>query len=194
MNDLVTRRQQLITMRTQEKNRLQQTAQKTIKKSIEKVIAAFDKQIALLDASIKKMIDGNPDWSEKDKIIQSVPGVGEKSSQALLAGLSELGSLNRREAAALVGTAPRCQDSGKKTGARHIRGGRTYVRAALYMAAFNAIKYCSPLKMFYERLRERGKSFKVAIVAVMRKLITILNVMVKTNACWQEQTTNSERN
>ena len=194
MNDLVMRRQQLITMRTQEKNRLQQTNQKTIKKSIEKMIAAFDKQIALLDASIKKMIDAHPDWSEKDKIIQSVPGVGEKSSQALIAGLSELGTLNRREVAALVGTAPRCQDSGKKLGVRRIRGGRTYVRAALSMAALNAIKYCSPLKMFYERLREKGKSFKVAIVAVMRKLITILNVMVKTNTCWQEQKTNCERN
>ena len=84
------------------------------------------------------MIDGNPDWSKKDKIIQSVPGVGEKSSQALIAGLSELGTLNRREVAALVGT------------------------------ALNAIKYCEPLKMFYEKLREKGKSFKVAIVAVMR--------------------------
>ena len=176
MNDLVTRRQQLIAMRTQEKNRLQQTNQKAIRKSIE------------------KRIDANLDWSEKDKIIQSVPGVGEKSSQALIAGLSELGSLNRREVAALVGTAPRCQDSGKKSGVRRIRGGRTYVRAALYMAALNAIRYCEPLKMFYERLREKGKSFKVAIVAVMRKLITILNVMVKTNTCWQEQKTNSERN
>ena len=158
------------------------------------MIAYLDKQITVIDASIKKMIDANPDWSEKDKIIQSVPGVGEKSSQALIAGLSELGTLNRREVAALVGTAPRCQDSGKKLGARRIRGGRTYVRAALYMAALNAIKYCEPLKEFYEKLRAKGKSFKVAIVAVMRKLITILNVMVKTNTCWQEKKTNSERN
>ena len=193
MNDIVTRRQQMITMRTQEKNRWQQTAQKTIKKSIEKVIAAFDKQIALLDASLKKMIDANPDWSEKDKIIQSVPGVEEKSSQALIAGLSELGTLNRREVAALVETAPRCQDSGKKLGARRIRGGRTYVRAALYRAALNAIRDCEPIKMFYEKLREKGKSFKVTIVAAMRKLITILNVMVKTNICWQENKTNIER-
>jgi len=96
------------------------------------MIAYLDKQMAVINASIKKMIDANPDWSEKDKIIQSVPGVGEKSSQALITGLSELGALNRREVAALVGTAPRCQDSGKKLGARRIRGGRTYVRAALY--------------------------------------------------------------
>ena len=88
----------------------------------------------------------------------------------------------------------RPSSNGKKLGARRIRGGRTYVRAALSMAALNAIKYCAPLKVFYEKLRTKGKSFKVAIVAVMRKLITILNVMVKTNTCWQEQKTNNERN
>jgi len=132
-------------------------------------------------------------WSEKDKILQSVPGVGAKTSQMLIAVLPELGDLNRREIATLVGVAPFCRDSGKKVGQRCIKGGRADVRAALYLATFAAIKWNKTIKEFYNQLRARGKKFKVAVVAAMRKLITILNVMVKTKNEWREQCILSEK-
>jgi transposase len=187
MNDLVTRRQQLMGMKTMETNRLQQTSQKTIRKSIEKMIDALEKQIADIDIRIEQMIANNPDWNEKDKILQSVPGVGAKTSQILISALPELGTLNRQEIAALAGVAPLCRDSGGRSGARHIKGGRADVRAALYMAAFNAIRYNATFKEFFDRLRAAGKAYKVALVAAMRKLITILNVMIRTKTCWKEQ-------
>jgi len=189
MNDLVARRQQLIQMRTQEKNRLQQTNQKAIQKSIEKIITVFDKQIDALDESIKEMIDKNPDWNAKDKILQSVPGVGPKTSQMLISSLPELGNLNRREIAAIVGVAPFCKDSGKKSGTRSIKGGRADVRSVLYMATLSAVQWNPTFKEFFDRLVGNGKKFKVALVAAMRKMITVLNVMLKTNTLWKEKTT-----
>ena len=188
MNDLVTRRQQLVTMKTQETNRLHTARQKSIKKSIEKIIKAFDEQIAAIDSRIAKMIEANPDWNEKDKILQSVPGMGPKTSQVLISALPELGTLNRQEIAALVGVAPFCHDTGKKSGARRIKGGRANVRSALYMATLSAIRYNQTFKEFHERLIANGKKFKVAMVAAMRKMITVLNVMVKTKTSWKETT------
>lgn len=187
MNDLVTRRQQLVQMRTMEANRLHSARQKSIKKSIEKVIKAFDEQIAAIDARIEEMIANNPDWNAKDKILQSVPGVGTKTSQVLISALPELGTLNRQEIAALTGLAPFCRDSGTKSGSRHIRGGRANVRAALYMATLSAVRHNKTFKEFYQRLVDKGKRFKVAMVAAMRKMITILNVMVKTGTAWKEK-------
>ena len=187
MNDLVTRRQQLIAMRTMETNRLHAAKQKAIKKSIEKVIKAFNEQIDGIDARIEEMIGSNPDWNAKDKLLQSVPGVGAKTSQVLISALPELGTLNRQEIAALVGVAPFCQDSGKRSGARCIKGGRADVRSALYMATLSAIRFNKTFKEFYERLIANGKKFKVAMVAVMRKMITVLNVMVKTGNAWKEK-------
>jgi len=192
MSDLVTRRQQLVGMRTEEKNRLQQTNQKVISKSIEKIIDAFDKQIADIDDRIAKMIDDNPDWSEKDKILQSVPGVGPKTSQVLLSALPELGELNRQEVAALVGVAPFCCDSATKSGERHIKGGRANVRSALYMATFSAIRFNPTFKEFFERLRANGKKYKVALVAAMRKMIATLNTMIKTKTQWNEHRAHSK--
>jgi len=186
MNDLVARKEQLIQMRTMEANRLYIARQKPIKKSIEKIIEAFDKQIADIDDRIEQMIEANPDWSEKDKILQSVPGVGAKTSQVLISALPELGTLNRQEIAALVGVAPFCKDSGKKSGERHIKGGRANVRSALYMATFSAIQWNKTFKAFFDRLIESGKKYKVALVAAMRKLITVLNVMIKTKTPWKE--------
>jgi transposase len=186
MNDLVTRKEQLIQMRTMEKNRQHAATQKAIQKSIEKVIAHFDKQINAIDVRIKEMIDANPDWSEKDKILQSVPGVGPKTSQVLISALPELGTINRQEIAALVGVAPFCDDSGKRSGARRIRGGRSAVRKALYMAAISAVRHNKTIKAFFDRLIAEGKKFKVALVAAMRKMLTILNVMVKNKTCWKE--------
>ena len=192
MNDLVTRKQQLIDMRTMEKNRLQQTKQKAVRKSVEKIIDALDKQLVDIETKISAMIDANPDWNEKDKILQSVPGVGPKTSQVLISALPELGTLNRQEIAALVGVAPFADDSGTKSGKRRIRGGRADVRAALYMATFSAIRHNSTLKAFFERLVADGKKYKVALVATMRKMITILNVMLKTKTYWKEHRVLSE--
>ena len=192
MSDLVTRRQQLVEMKTMETNRSHWTKQKHICKSIEKVIETFEKQIADIDERITKMIDDNPDWSAKDKILQSVPGVGPKTSQMLISALPELGNLNRQEIAALVGVAPFCDDSGTKSGARHIRGGRANVRSALYMATFSAVRHNPTFKEFFDRLIAAGKKFKVAIVAAMRKLISTLNTMIKTNTKWNEHRVRSK--
>jgi len=186
MNDLVTRRQQLIQMRTMEANRMHMARQKSIKKSIEKIIEAFDKQIDTIDVRIEQMIANNHDWNEKDKILKSVPGVGAKTSQVLISALPELGTLNRQEIAALVGVAPFCHDSGKKSGARSIKGGRADVRSALYMATFSAVRYNKTFKEFFDRLIANGKKYKVAMVAAMRKMITVLNVMIKTKTLWKE--------
>jgi transposase len=176
-----------------EANRQHRATQKAIQKSIEKVIAHFDKQIAAIDARIELMIADNPDWSEKDKILQSVPGVGQKTSQVLISALPELGTINRQEIAALAGVAPFCDDSGKRSGARHIKGGRANVRSALYMATFCAVRYNKTFKDFFERLIASGKKYKVALVAAMRKLITILNVMIKTKTCWKDAETQIQK-
>jgi transposase len=201
MSDLVTRRQQLVEMKTMETNRSHWTcccaggtSQKTISKSIENVIDVFEKQIADIDDRIAKMIDDNPDWTEKDKILQSVPGVGPKTSQMLISALPELGNLNRQTIAALVGVAPFCDDSATKSGQRHIRGGRADVRSALYMATFNAVRKNATFKEFFDRLIDKGKKYKVAMVAAMRKLITTLNTMIKTNTRWMEHRVPSEKN
>jgi transposase len=193
MNDLVARKEQLIQMRTMETNRLQRTTQKTIKKSIEKHIDFVNKQIDAIDVRINEMIETNPDWSEKDKILQSVPGVGPKTSQVLISALPELGTINRQEIAALVGVAPFCDDSGKRSGARHIKGGRANVRSALYMATLSAVRYNKTIKAFFDKLIAEGKKFKVALTAAMRKMITILNVMVKTKTRWKETETQVQK-
>jgi transposase len=193
MNDLVTRKEQLIQMRTMEANRLHIARQKPIKKSIEKIIETFDKQIADIDDRIEQMIEANPDWSEKDKILQSVPGIGAKTSQVLISALPELGTLNRQEIAALVGVAPFCKDSGKKSGERHIKGGRANVRSALYMATFSAIQWNKTFKNFFDRLIAAGKKYKIALVAAMRKMIIVLNVMIKTKTYWKETDTQIQK-
>jgi transposase len=186
MNDLVTRRQQLVEMKTMETNRSHWTKQKSICKSIEKIISVLEKQIHDIDERIKNIIDDNPDWCAKDKILQSMPGVGPKTSQVLISALPELGTLNRREIAALVGVAPMSCDSGTKFGQRRIKGGRADVRSAMYMATFNAVRRDTPFKEFFDRLINRGKKYKIAIVATMRKMLTVLNTMLKTQTCWNE--------
>jgi transposase len=214
MSDLVMRRQQLVEMKTMETNRSHWTScraggtnQKTISRSIEKIIRTLEKQIMDIDDRIAKMIDDNPDWSEKDKILQSVPGDEllrwwrrPKTSRMLISALPELGELNRREIAALVGVAPFCravppaqQHSATKSGERHIRGGRANVRSALYMATFSAIRYNPTFREFFDRLTADGKKYKVALVAAMRKLIATLNTMIKTKTIWMEQRVPSEK-
>jgi transposase len=179
LNDLATRRRQLSDMRVAESHRLTRAANPALKNSIQRVIETLDEQLADINDQIQKIIAANPIWKEQNDMLQSVKGVGEKTACVLIASLSELGHVNRREIASLVGVAPFNEDSGKRKGHRHIRGGRQDVRKCLYMAAFVATR-CNPLiKEFHDRLMAQGKRKKVVIIACMRKLLTILNAKMK---------------
>lgn len=187
LDDLVTRRRQLIDMRVQETLRLG-TASKVQRKSLTAHIAWLDKRIASLDDDLTKRLRASDAWRTKDDLLQSIPGVGAVTTLTLLAKCPELGALNRRQIAALVGVAPRANDSGKHRGKRFVWGGRADVRAVLYMATVSAIRCNSDIKAFAERLKQTGKPAKVVIVACMRKLLTIMNAMVKTNTQWIPKT------
>ncbi len=183
LTELLARRSQLVDMLTAEKNRFQQ-ATITLKKDIQIHITWLEKHLENIEGNLKKLIKETPVWREKDKIIQSIPGVGPIMSLALLTCLPELGTINRRQVASLVGVAPFNRDSGKFKGKRAIWGGRASVRAVLYMCALTAIR-CNPIiKSFYNRLVKAGKLPKVAIIACMRKLLVTLNVMVKNGTAW----------
>ena len=180
---LVTRRRQLIGMRTAEKTRLKQAAKWT-RKDIKSLIKVLDVRLAKLEKEIANNVKNTPGWKEKDEIITSVPGAGPNLSSYHLACLPELGKLNRREIATLVGVAPLNRDSGKFRGSRIVWGGRAQVRSALYMSALSASIHNPSIKQFYQRLIAKGKKPKVALTACMRKLLTILNTMVKNNTAW----------
>lgn len=181
---LVTRRRQLVALRTAERNRRESTQVGLARKSIEHVLDLLRKEIDQLDDAIARLIKADDQWRRTAEIVQSTPGVGDVTVATLLADLPELGKLNRQEIASLVGLAPFNNDSGPRTGKRHISGGRAAVRNALYMAALTAVR-CNPLlKAFAARLRQAGKPFKVVLTACMRKLLTILNTLVKQNVLW----------
>ena len=183
---LLTRRRQIIDMLTMEKNRLH-TATKTVRRDITAHITWLTKRLKDVDGDLTAAIAASDFWRIKDEIIRSVPGAGRVLSVTLLASLPELGGLNRRQIAALVGVAPLNCDSGTLRGSRHIWGGRAAVRTALYMATISAIR-CNPvIAAFNRRLRAAGKKPKVAITACMRKLLTILNSMLRTNTPWHPQ-------
>jgi transposase len=166
---LVTRRLQLVEMITAEGNRLASTRTKAIRQRIQAHINWLKEELADINKSISQMIGQSPVWQEKDKMIQSVPGVGPVLSATLIAALPELGCLNRQQIAALVGVAPLNRDSGKHRGERHIWGGRACVRAPLYMATLVAVRHNPILSNFYNRLLTAGKAKKVALTACMRK-------------------------
>jgi transposase len=176
---LVHRRRQLTDMLVAEKNRLQRADSSRVKNSINESIRFIKKQLRELDEQIKTSIRNSPAWREKDDLLQSMPGIGSTTSQILMASLPELGRLNRRQIASLVGVAPMNRDSGAFRGKRMIAGGRKSVRNALYMAALVACKHNPEIKTFYLRLTSSGKNKKVAITACMRKMIVILNTMMK---------------
>ena len=182
--DLLARRRQLVDMLTAEKNRLA-TARKKVRKDIKAHIAWLEKRINDVDTDLAKRIKQSPVWREKDEILQSVPGVGPVLSVTLLAGLPELGTLNRREVAALVGVAPLNRDSGQHHGNRCVWGGRASVRSVLYMCTISAIRWNPAIRPFYQRLTQAGKAHKVATTACARKLLTILNAMMKANTPWR---------
>jgi len=181
---LVTRRRQLVDLRTAEKNRRETLTSKPVRKSVQQVIDLLNKQIERIEKEILALLESDDEWKDKGSIIQSAPGIGSVTVASLLAELPELGFLNRQEIAALVGLAPFNRDSGRFQGKRSIWGGRASVRSVLYMAALTA-RRCNPvIRAFAQRLEAQGKPFKVVIVACMRKLLVILNTLVKTNSHW----------
>lgn len=184
---LITRSRQLQGMLTAEKNRLQMAAPVT-RRQIKTHIGWLRRQIAKIDEDIDGTIRRSPLWRAKDDLLRSVPGVGSKTSQTLLVLLPELGTLTPKQIAALVGVAPFNRDSGRLRGRRRIWGGRARVRTALYMAALVGSRRNPTLKAFHARLRAAGKAPKVAIVACMRKLLTILNAMVRDGRHWEPAT------
>jgi transposase len=182
---LVTRRRQLVGLRTQETNRQATATNRAVKKSVEKVLSMLESQIIRIDALIEEQIHSDDGLTARDTLIQSVPGVGKQTSAELLSHLPELGKLNRRQIAALVGVAPFDFQSGRHTGKSIIFGGRASVRNVLYMAALAAKTHNPMMRVLYQRLITHGKPAKVALVAVMRKLLIILNAIIKTQQPWR---------
>jgi len=180
---ITARRRQIVSMITAEKNRLG-TASKTVKPRIRAHINWLEKELDDVNRNLRQKVKDSPIWREKDRLMQSVPGVGPNLSITILAELPELGTLNRKQIAALVGVAPLNRDSGTLRGKRTIWGGRATVRAALYMAALSAKRYNPVIRRFYERLLAAGKAKKVALTACMHKLLTILNAMLKYHTSW----------
>jgi transposase len=183
---LVVCRRQLAVTRAQQSNRLAATASKPARKAIEKVVDTLDRQVESLDKQIRDLIDADDDFRHLDGLLQSVPGVGPTLSATLAAELAELGDTDRRQVGSLAGVAPFNRDSGNMAGRRAIRGGRTAVRCVLYMATVAAIR-CNPvIRAFSDRLKDKGKASKVRIVACMRKLLTLLNAMVRDGLAWDQ--------
>ena len=182
--DLVTRRRQIVQMISAEKQREKRQTQPRLKRSIARLVAALQKELTELDRQIDDEIRGSPAWRAKEDLLRSTPGVGPVVSRTLVAELPELGRLDRREIAALAGLAPWTRQSGKWKGKSFIGGGRASVRTALFMAALVAVRHNPVLRAFHQRLIAAGKPKLVAIIAAARKLLTILNAMVKTQTPW----------
>lgn len=185
ISDLLTLRSQHLEMSTMQKNRLKRMPGIT-QKSLNRILKSIEKEIAWVDQQLDKKIAKVPEWKELVELLTSAKGVGKVLAYTLLSELPELGKMNRKEVAALVGVAPMNRDSGGYQGKRYIRGGRHKVRTVLFVSMLSAIQCHPKLKPMYQRLIARGKPKKVAIVACMRKQLTILNQMVKTNTRWDE--------
>lgn len=186
LSAVLTRRRQLIGMLTAERNRLV-TAPPVLRKDLKAHIHWLAKRVKDTDAQLTDLMRSSPVWREKEDLLATVKGVGRVTAQTLLADLPELGRLNRKQIAALVGVAPFNHDSGTFRGHRRIWGGRAQVRAVLYMAALSAKRFNPVIRIFYERLVAAGKPKKVALVACMRKLLTILNAMLHTGTPWRQK-------
>ena len=183
LSALLTRRRQVVDMLTMEKNHLC-SALPVTQDSINKLIAILHQELSDLDDQISQYIDQFPDFKKKDEILCSTPGIGKVTSATLISDLPELGSIDRKKIASLVGVAPFNNDSGRYRGKRRIKGGRSVVRTVLYMATISAIKYNPVISPFYQHLLLQGKVKKVAIVACMRKLLTYLNAMIRESRPW----------
>lgn len=188
LDQLVGRRRQLVGARVAESNRLKDGLPGLVRQSIRRQLGSIDKDVARLDRAILELVRSDDDWKQRFDLLKGVPGVGPTTAASLVAELPELGQLNRQQISALVGVAPYADDSGRHQGRRCTRGGRRLLRSTLYMATLTAIRYNPTIKRFAARLRENGKRGKVVIVACMRKLLVILNTMVKGNSPWRETT------
>lgn len=184
LEDLLRRRNQLVGQRAIEKQHLEAAGDKESVRSITRMIKQLDKEIERIEVKIKAYIDADDDLKKSMEQLIQVQGIGEVTVLTLLTQLPELGKLSNKEIVALVGLAPYCKDSGKKTGRRTIFGGRILIRSTLYMATLSAVRYNKPIREFYQRLLANGKLKKVALVACMRKLLTILNSMAKAESEW----------
>jgi transposase len=183
--DLVARRRQILQMLTAERLRLGRASELRLKKSLQRLIRALEKELGEVDGEIDQAVRASPVWRRKELLLQSVPGVGRVTARTLLAEMPELGSLDRRQAAALAGLAPFTRQSGQWRGKSFIGGGRTHVRTALFMAALSAARFNPALKVFHQRLIDAGKPKMVALVAVARKLLVILNAVLRDQKPWQ---------
>ena len=184
IQQLVARRRQLIDLRTMESNRLEVTHSKPARKSIETVLKLLERQIESIEAAIEALVESDDEWRLKTQLVQSVPGLGGVTATTLVADVPELGQLNRQQISSLIGLAPFNRDSGKHQGKRTIGGGRKSVRCVLYMAAL-AARRCNPvIKAFADRLAQHGKPFKVILTACMRKLLVIVNALIKSGLPW----------
>jgi transposase len=187
LDALLTRRRQLLEMLQAERNRLGQVfgkGKQPVKKSLKGHIAFLERELRIADTDLGAVVRRSPAWRERDDLLRSVPGVGPVLSRTLLADLPELGRLSRREIAKLAGVAPLSRDSGTLRGRRFVQGGRAGVRAVLYMAALVATRRNAVIRAFYQRLLAAGKPKKLALVACMRKLLTILNAMARSGRRW----------
>jgi transposase len=185
IQQLVARRRQLIDLRTQESNRWDVTRSKPARKSIQAVLNTLERQVRDIEKAIENLVESDDDWRQKTELVQSVPGLGGVTATTLLADVPELGQLNRQQISSLVGLAPFNRDSGQHQGKRTIGGGRKSVRSVLYMAAL-AARRCNPvIKAFADRLAQHGKPFKVVLTACMRKLLVILNALIRDQRPWQ---------
>jgi transposase len=184
IQQLVARRRQLIDLRTQESNRWDVTRSKPARKSIQAVLNTLERQVRDIEKAIENLVESDDDWRQKTELVQSVPGLGGVTATTLLADVPELGQLNRQQISSLVGLAPFNRDSGQHQGKRTIGGGRKSVRSVLYMAAL-AARRCNPvIKAFADRLAQHGKPFKVVLTACMRKLLVIVNSLLKSGQPW----------
>jgi transposase len=185
LSELVARRRQIVEMIGMEQNRRRGVADKRLSKKIDRHVAFLEKELADIDAEINSDLRASPVWREKEDLLVSVPGVGKATARTLIAELPELGQIDRRKIAALVGVAPFNRDSGAWRGHRMIGGGRASVRNVLYMAALTATRRNPVIAAFYERLIGRGKPKKLAIIACLRQLLTILNAILRDRRPWQ---------
>jgi len=183
--ELLGRRAQLMGMQVAEKNRLASASAKRVRKDIEATIAFLEKRLGALDQEIDSWLQSTPIDQSRADLLQSFTGIGHNTARSLLITLPELGSLSGKQIGALAGLAPFAKDSGKKRGQRHIAGGRSIVRAALYMPAISAIQHNPVIRALYQRLVQAGKHHYVAITACMRKMLVILNAMLKSNQPWK---------
>jgi transposase len=180
---VLLRRRQLSDMLTAEKNRLG-LARRPVRASLKKHIAYLERELRVTESELRERIEASPVWRVNDDVLQSTPAIGAVTAQTLLAELPELGQLRHKQISALVGVAPMADDSGGRHGPRTISGGRARVRQVLYMAALVATRHNPVIRAFYQRLLAAGKPKKVALVACMRKLLTILNAMIRDQRPW----------